>query len=137
MQAKLTATQAATIIAARGYSTSDRRATKNRVFAEAKAAFGIPASVKLKAEVDDTSSPDYLVLKDKNTGATFTAPTPINTPSGVNSAPTSTDAKPKGVAASGSAGDIPAPAASRFVTVTKKDVFINPNTDEIVVRIPA
>lgn len=138
MLAKLTATQAATLIAARGTSDYNRKQVKRTVFAAAKAAFGIPSSTKLRVELDDTTDPNYLVLRHKHTGTPITVPdapgtstpTPLPTPATVNQADTAVDTK---------VADAPAaaPAAFRFVVVSNNDVFFNPNSDEVVVRIPA
>lgn len=135
--AKLTPTQAATLIAARG--AYNRKAIKADIFAQAKAAFGIPSDVKVKVEVDETGDPDYLVLKNKHTGATFTVPdtnpTPVPTPDAVNPAPTSDAiASLDAQASTGSVG-----ATTRtpsYIVVNKLDVFFNPgNSDEVVVRL--
>lgn len=145
MLAKLTATQAATLIAARSASTYDRRQTKRRVFAEAKAAFGIPSSTKLRVELDDTTNPNYLVLRDKRTGVAIEVPdratstaTPVATPAAVNQA-VDTGTIASGVSASvgGTSTDAPTAPATRLVVVKSSDIFVNPETDEVVVRIPA
>jgi hypothetical protein len=143
MQAKITATQAATLIATRGYSDADRKATKRALFAAVRAQYNIPTSVKLKVEVDDTSSPDYLVLKNKHTDAIITVPdtagtaVPVATPANANQAATqSTDT---------GAGTPPTPDKFRLVIVKRSDVFTSLNygclndagSDEVVVRIPA
>lgn len=142
MLAKLTATQAASLIAARTASTYDRKATKRRVFGEAKAAFGIPTSTKLRVELDNTSDPNYLVLRDKHTGIAITVPdtqaTPLPTPAAVNQADVAVDAKVADAPAAAPAADpVPAPAEYRFVVVSDNDVFFNPNSGQVVVRIPA
>lgn len=69
-QLKITAVQAATLVALRSLpaDSADRKAAKKGVYDAARAAFGIPADVKLKVEIDDRASPDFLVLKDKATG---------------------------------------------------------------------
>lgn len=156
MLAKLTATQAASLIAARSASIADRKATKRRVFAEAKAAFGIPASTKLRVELDNTSDPNYLVLRHKHTGIAITAPdtqgsvstpstaTPLPTPATVNQADVAVDAKVADAPAA-DAQTASAPGTFRFVVVKRSDVFTSLNYgclgddggDEVVVRIPA
>lgn len=67
---KLTLAQAATLITLRSLPSTDagRKDAKKGVFDAIRSAFGIPADVKLKVEIDDRASPDYLVLKDKTSG---------------------------------------------------------------------
>lgn len=69
-QLKITAVQAATLVALRSLpaDSADRKAAKKGVFASIRDTFGIPADVKLTVEVDDRASPAYLVLKQKGTG---------------------------------------------------------------------
>jgi hypothetical protein len=65
--AKISPAQAATINLARQHAgDGDRKAIKKEVFATIKAAFGIPADIKLKVETTDTASADYLVIKSKD-----------------------------------------------------------------------
>lgn len=53
----------------RGYTRdrSQKRAL-NSIFAEFKRRYGLPDDIKLKVEIDDRQSPEYLVLKDKRHG---------------------------------------------------------------------
>lgn len=137
MLAKLTATQAATLIAARGTSDYNRKDVKRRVFAEAKATHGIPASTKLRVELDEVDSPMYLVLRDKATdqpltsNAVGTTATPVATPAAVNQA---VDQATDKVA---DAAPAPTPAGFRFISVKAADIFVSVDSDEVVVRIPA
>lgn len=75
---KINAVTAAILIGLRslqGVDDTARKAEKKARFAAIRAEFGIPDSVRLKVELDDRSSPDYLVLKDKVTGYTLLADT--------------------------------------------------------------
>ena len=70
--AKLSPSVATAINLARDHAGNDeRKQLKKEMFASAKAQFGIPDNIKVKAETRDTSSPDYLLLKDSRTGQTF------------------------------------------------------------------
>lgn len=70
--AKISVAAATTINLARNHaSDADRKAVKKELFAAIKDAFGIPQSVKVKAETSDTASPDYLVLKRQDNGHPF------------------------------------------------------------------
>ncbi len=70
--AKLSLSQAASINLARMHADDDtRKLVKKDIFAAAKAAFGIPASTKLKCETVDTAHTDYLVLKDSSNDSRF------------------------------------------------------------------
>lgn len=68
---RITETDASRIRATRGSwgsRTKQQRAAQRQVFADLKRRFGIPANLKLKVELDNRHSPDYLVLKDKRSG---------------------------------------------------------------------
>lgn len=70
--AKISVAAATTINLARNHaSDADRKAVKKELFAAIKDAFGIPQSVKVKAETSDTASPDYLVLKRQDNSVPF------------------------------------------------------------------
>lgn len=70
--ARLNPSLATAINLARDHAGSDeRKLLKKEMFATAKAQFGIPDHIKVKAETRDTTNPDYLVLKDSKTGQTF------------------------------------------------------------------
>lgn len=70
--AKLSIAQAAAINLARAHAGDDERKNiKREMFLSAKTLFGIPASIKVKAETSNAMSPDYLVLKDSKTGQPF------------------------------------------------------------------
>ena len=51
-----------------GARSKAQRAAQRQVFADLKRRFGIPSNLKLKVELDNRNSPDYLVLKDKRSG---------------------------------------------------------------------
>ncbi len=51
-----------------GSRSKFQRGTQREVFKDLKRRYGIPAHLKLKVELDDHFSPDYLVLKDKRSG---------------------------------------------------------------------
>lgn len=70
--AKLNLATAAAINLARAHAgDDDRRAIKKELFGLAKAQFGIPDSIKVRAETANAAAPDYLVLKDSKTGQPF------------------------------------------------------------------
>lgn len=66
MNAKISRAQANTLIALRSLpNDADRKEARKEVFKAIKEQFGIPAEVKIKVEVDNQSSPTYLVVKNK------------------------------------------------------------------------
>lgn len=69
-QLKITSTQAAILIGLRSLAQTDsnRKQAKKDLFNSLRTQFSIPANVKLKVEIDDRASPDYLVLKDRASG---------------------------------------------------------------------
>ena len=68
-QLKITQAQATTLTALRTVQPdTDRKAAKKSIFTDIKTQFAIPSGVRLKVEVDNRASLDYLVLKDKVTG---------------------------------------------------------------------
>ncbi len=70
--AKISPAQATSIVLARRHANdTDRKAVKKEIFTQLRAQFGITSDIKLKVEVDNPSSPDYLVLKNKVTDARF------------------------------------------------------------------
>lgn len=55
-----------------GGERNEREREANRqVFKQIKAKYGIPSNKKIAIEIDATSNPHYLVLKDKETGRPF------------------------------------------------------------------
>lgn len=72
MFATLPSAFASSIKIAKQYATDDeRKALKKDLFAQAKEAYGIPSSIKLKVNIEDTDDSEYLVLKDAATGEKF------------------------------------------------------------------
>lgn len=72
--AKLTQTQASFLRSLRSLGVPDdtRKQMKKDLFAVVREAHPyIPSSAKLVVEIDDTTSPKYLVLRDKRTDETF------------------------------------------------------------------
>jgi hypothetical protein len=66
---KLTHMQAITLKGIRTVTPDrERKDLKKAAFSDIKTRLGIPASTRLTVEIDDTSSPDYLVLKQKGSG---------------------------------------------------------------------
>lgn len=70
---KMTAMAAATLLGARTMDNDTASAVRKGVWAAMRDSFSIPKSVKLKAEIDDTDSDDYLVLKDKGSDSPLLA----------------------------------------------------------------
>ena len=71
--AKLSIAQAALLVHLRNYSGSDqtRKDMKADMFKLVKDSFGIPHDHKLSVEIDNASSPDFLVLKRKKNGMPY------------------------------------------------------------------
>lgn len=71
--AKLSLAQAALLVHLRNYSGSDqtRKDMKADLFKLVKDSFGIPHEHKLSVEIDNASSPDFLVLKRKKNGMPY------------------------------------------------------------------
>ncbi len=68
---RITETDAQALRATRsswGSRTKSQRGSQREVFKDLKRRYGIPANLKLKVELDNRHSPDYLVLKDKRSG---------------------------------------------------------------------
>lgn len=63
----MTATQIATLKGARA-NTATQSAVKKAIFSALRSAAAIPASIKLKVEIDNLSDRDYGVVKDKSSG---------------------------------------------------------------------
>lgn len=71
MFAQLTQAQANYLKTIRTMSDDDRKALKKDLFTIVKDKFGIPSEHKLKVEVDNASSPDYLVLIRKSDSSRY------------------------------------------------------------------
>lgn len=76
--AKLSLAQAASINLAREHADdATRKLVKKEIFGAVKAAFGIPATAKVKCETTDAASPDYLIVKDSANGQPYLAGSPV------------------------------------------------------------
>lgn len=71
MFAQLTQAQANYLKAIRNMADNDRKSLKADLFTIVKDKFGIPSEHKLKVEVDNVSSPDYLVLIRKSDSSRY------------------------------------------------------------------
>ena len=73
---RITEAERASIIATRPRTGSERseaqRDANRRIFAAIKSRYGVPSNHKVKVEIDAPGNPDYLVLKNKETGAPYT-----------------------------------------------------------------
>lgn len=58
-------------LGARRHNTDFARHLRKEIWAGVRTRLGIPRDTKLKVEIDERHDPDYLVLKDKHTGATL------------------------------------------------------------------
>lgn len=78
---KITPAQAAAIIATRdAYDEKTRKRRKAAIFAQIKAEHGLRSSQKIKFEIDNVHSPDYLVIKDGVTGLRLEGTVPLAPP---------------------------------------------------------
>lgn len=72
---RLTEQERSAILATRpaygGERTKSQKDANIRIFKSIKDKYGIPSNKMLKVEIDKSSNPDYLVLKDKETGRPF------------------------------------------------------------------
>lgn len=70
--AKITASHRDLLLTIRTITdTAARKRILKNVFAEIKAKYGIPEKHRLKVELDNASSPDYLVMIRKKTGEKY------------------------------------------------------------------
>jgi hypothetical protein len=68
-----------------GERSKEQRGLNRSVFQSLKSKYGIPSNHKVKVEIDSQSNPDYLVLKNKDSGVpyedlTLRGGTPIKAP---------------------------------------------------------
>jgi len=70
--AKLSLVLAGAIMSARAVDAETHKAVTSRVFTKTKNDLGIPDKHKLRVELDDAGSPDYLVLIRKKNGTKYT-----------------------------------------------------------------
>lgn len=78
---QITPAQAAAIIATRDtYDEKTRKRRKAAIFAQIKAEHGLRSTQKIKFEIDNPNSPDYLVIKDGETGLRLQSPKPLAPP---------------------------------------------------------
>lgn len=69
--ALLTPTQATILRHARTLSGDERKAIKREVFDMSRSRFGIPAGDRLKAEIDDTTVPHYMHVRNADTSLSY------------------------------------------------------------------
>lgn len=72
MFAKLTQAQASFLKTIRSMQDAQRKELKRTLFAAVKSTFGIPDDHKLKVEIDNVLSSDYLVIKRSKDGSNAT-----------------------------------------------------------------
>lgn len=65
--ASLTVTALATLVAARSMAADEAKAARRRVWAQARAQYGVPTDVRFVVEIDDRTDPLYGVLLNKHT----------------------------------------------------------------------
>lgn len=78
---KISPAQAAALIATRdAHDEKTRKRRKAAIFAEIKAVHGLRSTQKIKFEIDNPNSPDYLVIKDGVTGLRLESMRPLAPP---------------------------------------------------------
>lgn len=71
MKLTISSSELQAFMGARGYNPDYAKRLRKEIWAGVRNRLGIPSTYKLKVEIDERHDPDYLVLKDKHTGATL------------------------------------------------------------------